>query len=202
MHFLRLINALDRQQFEPAIALAQLGGSYEAALDPDVPVFGLNPAGVRSSTLRMVRAIKPLRRLIQPRRPDVVCAALDHANLAAIAGGRGLPHRPKLLVCAQNSPLSQYHRPWHPLDRAMRGLLARQLAEADGLIALLAGVAAEFASLMQPPQPPIHVIYNAGVDDRVATGAIAPLLDKDLPLPRPLIVACGRLCEQKGLPTC
>ncbi|HSM82411.1 MAG TPA: glycosyltransferase [Nodosilinea sp.] len=198
MHFLRLINALDRQQFEPAIALAQLGGSYEAALAPDVPVFGLNPAGVRSSTLRMVRAIQPLRQLIQAQRPDVVCAALDHANLAAIAACRGLPHRPKLLVCAQNSPLSQYHRPWHPLDRAMRGLLARQLAGADGLIALSQGVAEEFASLMRPPRPPIHVIYNAGVDDRVTAGAIAPLLAADLPLPQPLIVACGRLCDQKG----
>ncbi|MBD1876698.1 glycosyltransferase [Nodosilinea sp. FACHB-131] len=198
MHLLRLINALDRSQFQPSVALAQLGGSYEAALASDVPVFGLNPPGISSSTLRMVRAVAPLRRLIQAQRPDVVCAVLDHANLAAIAACRGLPHRPKLLVCAQNSPLNQYHRPWHPLDRAMRGLLARQLAEVDGLIALSQGVAEEFASLMQPPQPPIHVIYNAGVDEQVTTGAIAPLMAEDLPLPRPLIVACGRLCEQKG----
>ncbi|MFQ4136146.1 glycosyltransferase [Nodosilinea sp. PGN35] len=198
MHLLRLINALDRSQFRPLVAVAQRGGSYEAALADDVPIYGLNPAGVSSSSLRMVRAIAPLRDLIQAQRPDVVCAALDHANLAAIAACRGLSYRPKLLVCAQNSPLSQYHRPWHPLDRAMRSLLAHQLAGADGLIALSQGVAAEFASLMQPPQPPIHVIYNIGLDERVTAGAIAPLATSDLPLPRPLIVACGRLCDQKG----
>lgn len=198
MHCLRLINALDRSQFQPVVALAQSGGSYEAALADDVPVYGLNPAGVSSSPLSMVRAIAPLRRLIQAQQPDVVCAFLDHANLAAIAACRGLPQRPKLLVCTQNSPLSQYHRPWHPLDRAMRGLLAHQLAEADGLIALSEGMAAEFRGLMQSPQPPIHVIYNVGVDDRVTTGAMAPLVAADLPLPQPLIVACGRLCHQKG----
>lgn len=154
MHCLRLINALDRSQFQPVVALAQSGGSYEAALADDVPVYGLNPAGVSSSPLSMVRAIAPLRRLIQAQQPDVVCAFLDHANLAAIAACRGLPQRPKLLVCTQNSPLSQYHRPWHPLDRAMRGLLAHQLAEADGLIALSEGMAAEFRGLMQSPQPP------------------------------------------------
>ncbi|MBE9112027.1 glycosyltransferase [Nodosilinea sp. LEGE 07298] len=198
MHLLRLINALDRRQFRPLVALAQLGGSYESALAKDVPVFGLNPPDISSSTLRMVRAVAPLRRLIQVQQPDVVCAALDHANLAAIWACRGLPQRPKLLVCAQNSPLGQYHRSWHPLDRTMLALLARQLSEADGLIALSAGVAAEFEALMQPPQPPVQVIHNAGVDDRVTAGALAPLAPEDLPLPRPLIAACGRLCEQKG----
>jgi glycosyltransferase involved in cell wall biosynthesis len=198
MHLLRLINTLDREQFEPLVALAKRGGSYEAALAADVPLYGLTPPGMPSSTLRMVRSVPALRRLIQTQRPDLVCAALDHANLAANAACRGLPQPPRLLVCAQNSPLGQYHRPWHPLDRAMLGLLARQLSAADGLVALSTGVAAEFAGLMQPPAPPIHVIYNAGVDDRVEAGATAPLEAADLPLPRPLLVACGRLHDQKG----
>lgn len=94
MHCLRLINALDRSQFQPVVALAQSGGSYEAALADDVPVYGLNPAGVSSSPLSMVRAIAPLRRLIQAQQPDVVCAFLDHANLAAIAACRGCPSAP------------------------------------------------------------------------------------------------------------
>lgn len=198
MHLLRLINALDRNSFEPLVALAQRGGSYEAALAPDVPIYGLTPPGRPSSTWRMMSAVPVLRRLIQTQQPDLVCAALDHANLAAIRACRGLPQPPKLLVCAQNSPLGQYHRGWHPLDRAMLGLLSRHLAAADGLVALSAGVAQEFAALMQPPAPPIHVIPNAGVDERVAAGAVAPLDPTDLPLPRPLVVACGRLHDQKG----
>ena len=198
MHFLRLINALDRTAFAPLVAVAQRGGSYEAVLAPDVPIYGLTPPGRPSSTLRMMSAVPALRRLIQTQQPDLVCAALDHANLAAIRACRGLPQPPKLLVCAQNSPLGQYHRRWHPLDRAMLRMLSRDLTAADGLVALSAGVAQEFATLMQSPAPPIHVIPNAGVDGRVAAGAVAPLDPTDLPLPRPLVVACGRLHAQKG----
>ena len=202
MHLRRIMNALDRQGFSPAVAVAQAGGSYEAALAEDVTVHALNPAGIRSSTLRMVRAVAPLRRLIRAQQPDLVCSFQNHANLAAILACQGLPQRPKLLVCVQNSPFAQYHRAWHPLDRLMLALMKRLYPKADRVIALSRGVAAELQVLLEParsPQScPIDIIYNAGVDDGVLQGATAAAALPDRLTHRPLLVACGRLHPQKG----
>lgn len=200
MHLLRVINALDRQGFAPSVAVAQPGGSYEAALAADVTLHGLNPAGVRSSTVRMVRAIRPLRRLIQTHQPDIVCAALDHANLAAILACWGLPQRPKLLLCVQNSPFGKYGRRWHPLDRLMLFLIAHLYPQGDRIIALSQGVAAEVRSLVSATAVPIDVIHNAGVDEAVLSGAVQGFWTRDRSDPTPLIVACGRLHPQKGYP--
>ncbi|MBE9011851.1 glycosyltransferase, partial [Pseudanabaenaceae cyanobacterium LEGE 13415] len=47
------------------------------------------------------------------------------------------------------------------------------------------------------PTAHVEVIYNAGVDEQVLAGANQPL---SVDCPRPLIVTCGRLAEQKGYP--
>ncbi|MFH7243855.1 MAG: glycosyltransferase [Spirulina sp.] len=205
MHLLRVVNALDRVGFSPLVAVAQPGGTYEAALAEDVPVYSLNPAGIGSSTMRMVRAVRPLRQLIQAHRPDLVCSVMDHANLAAILACRGLPQRPRLVVCTQNSPLAQYGRPWHPLDRLVLAGMARLYPQADRIVALSEGVAAEVQSLVNRPRtspaPPIEVIYNAGVDAAVKRGGREGLMLRQGQTPRlPLLVACGRLHPQKGYP--
>jgi glycosyltransferase involved in cell wall biosynthesis len=46
----------------------------------------------------------------------------------------------------------------------------------------------------------IEVIYNAGVDQQVLSGAKQPLSQEKLPETMPLILACGRLHPQKGFP--
>lgn len=205
MHLLRVVNALDRSGFEPLVAVAQSGGSYETALAEDVPVYGLNPTGIRSSTVRMMRSVRPLRQLIQAHRPDLVCSVMDHANVAAILACRGLPQRPRLVVCTQNSPLAQYGRTWHPLDRLTLGAIARLYPQADRIVALSEGVAAEVQGLVNPPRTshltPIEVIYNAGVDGAVQRGGREGLILRQGQTPRlPLLVACGRLHPQKGYP--
>ncbi len=205
MHLLRVVNALDRAVFLPLVAVAQAGGSYESALAEDVPIYSLNPAGISSSTVRMVRAVRPLRQLIQAHRPDLVCSVMDHANLVAIFACRGLPQRPRLVVCTQNSPLAQYGRGWHPLDRLVLEGMARLYPQSDCIVALSKGVAAEVQGLVNPPRTshstPIEVIYNAGVDGAVKRGGQEGLMLRQGQTPRlPLLVACGRLHPQKGYP--
>lgn len=197
MHLLRVINALDRSQVSASVAVAQRGGTYEAALAADTTIYGLNPPGLSSSTVRMMRAVRPLERLIREQQPDIVCSVQDHANLAAIVACRRIPNPPRLLLSVQNSPLARYSRSWHPLDRAMVILMARLYPQADGIIALSQGVAGELRSLLRgAPIPPLEVIYNAGMDAAVEAGA-APLQNRPA---GPLMVACGRLHPQKGFP--
>ncbi|MGP1383662.1 MAG: glycosyltransferase [Thainema sp.] len=209
MHLLRILNALDRQGFEPSVAVAQQGGSYETALAEDVTVYALNPAGMPSSTLRMMRAIKPLRQLIQAERPDIVCSLQGHANLAAIRACQGIKPQPKLIICVQNSPFSKYYRRWHPLDQLMLLLMAKLYPQADQVVALSSGVAEELRSLMgqspvdntrSAPHPPIDIIYNAGVDDAVLKGSSETSILMQRSAHQPVIVACGRLHPQKGYP--
>lgn len=195
MHVLRAINALDRSQFTVSVALAQTGGTYEAALAEDVAVYALNPPHIRSSLVRTIRAILPLRRLIQTVQPDLLCAVQDHANLAAILACYKLAKPPRLAISVQNAPIAQYHRLWHPLDRLMCFSIAHFYDRADQIIAISQGVAAEIATLMSGKPCPLEVIYNAGVDPHVLQGATHPI-GRDRAIP--LIVACGRLHEQKG----
>lgn len=200
MHVLRLLNHLDRSQFRLSVALAKAGGTYESALAEDVTVHALNPPGMRSSVLRMLRAIAPLRQLVQTEQPDILCAVQDHANLAAMWACRNLPHPPKLLLGVQNNVSALYNRRWHPLHWLMRSQMAALYPQADRIIALSHGVATDLQTLIPGICDRTEVIYNAGVDSKVLRGAEEPLLQTKPPQGEPLIVACGRLHQQKGFP--
>jgi glycosyltransferase involved in cell wall biosynthesis len=200
MHVLRVINFLNRSKFKLMLALGQMGGSYESALAKDVSVYSLNPTGIRSSTMRMLRAIAPLRKLIETEQPDILYVALNHASFAAILACRNLKKRPKLVIGVQNPPLSEYHRHWHPVDRLIRWLISHWYTKADAIIALSKGVAAEIKGLVAGSDRITEVIYNAGVDANVLAWAKEPLASNLFPQTAPLLVACGRLHEQKGFP--
>lgn len=200
MHVLRLLNHLDRSQFRLSVAVAQPGGTYEAVLAEDVAVHPLNPPGIRSSAIRMMRAIAPLRQLVQAEQPDILCAFQTHANLAAVWACRTLPQPPKLVLGVQNNPSVQCRRSWHPWDRTLRSLLSTLYPQADKIIALSHGVATALQTMVPRTQNLIEVIYNAGVDAKVLSGAEEPIAQAELPATEPLILACGRLHPQKGYP--
>lgn len=198
MHLLRLINQLDRQQFRPSLALTRAGGSYETNLSRDVPVHFLDTGKIASSTLQMLRSILPLRRLIQSEQPDLVCAVMGHANLVALLSTRGLPNPPKVVISVQNPPSIQ-SKNWL-VKRGILTLLPVLYPRADRIIALSHGVAVDLARLVPQAADRIQVIPNAGFDPAVLAAAQQPLPD-DRPIPRPLVVACGRLTAQKDFPT-
>ncbi|HIK56795.1 MAG TPA: glycosyltransferase [Synechococcales cyanobacterium M55_K2018_004] len=200
MHLLRLLNHLDRKQFRLSVALAQTGGTYEASLAEDVTVHALNPSGIRSSTLRILRAIAPLRQLVQTEQPDILCAFQDHANLVAMWACRNLSHPPKLLLGVQNNVSALYSRRYHPLHLFVRSQMKALYPQADRIIALSHGVAIDLKEVIPEVGNLIEVIYNAGVDSKVVNGAKELLFETQPPQDEPLIVACGRLHPQKGFP--
>jgi len=197
MHMLRVINHLDREQFEPLLAVVRSGGSYESALRDDVKihVVGLTK---KSSTLGMASVTRPLRRLIEAERPDVICSFLDHASTMALLTARRLSYQPKLVLGVQNPPSIQYRRTRSMLSRLMLASIVRLYPRADKIVALTRGVGQDIVSLSPRCAPLIEVIHNAGMDERVLQGAAESLPTNDIP--RPLLVACGRLTEQKGYP--
>ncbi|MEB3357732.1 MAG: glycosyltransferase, partial [Synechococcales bacterium] len=199
MHLLRILNHLDRNRFQLSLALAQAGGAYESRLAKDVALHHLNTGAIASSTLRMMRAIVPLRRLIQREQPDVVCSVLDHANLAALIATQGLAARPTVVLNVENTLSAQYRyqRSMHPTNWLLRSLIPILYPKADHIIAASQGVAHDLKYLVPSVSDRISVIYRACVDQQVQQSAAQPL-PHGLPVSRPLIVACGRLTEQKG----
>jgi glycosyltransferase involved in cell wall biosynthesis len=199
MHLLRVINHLDRGRFRISLALTRTGGSYEPYLAPDVRVHRLHRDPPNSSTLRMIKAIRPLRRLIKESEPDVVCSVMDYANVASIIASKGVARRPKHIISIQNPPQSLYSDSWHIVKRLMPLLIPRYYPSANRIVALSNGVAEEVARLSPGVKGATEVIYNAGVDERVLSRMHEPVDGVDLPESGgPLIVSCGRLIEQKG----
>lgn len=200
-HLLRLVNHLDRQRFSCSVAIANPGGTYEAELANDVRFYPLNPKNVKSSTIRMIRAFLPLRRLIKREQPDILCTVMDHASAVGILASYGLKNKPKITLSIQNPPSFNYSRPWHPVHRLILWLLPRLYPRADRVVALSNGVAADIGSIVPQVRDRTQVIYNAGVDAQVYSMATQSVTtDVPLSIPTPLLVACGRLHEQKDYP--
>jgi glycosyltransferase involved in cell wall biosynthesis len=195
-HLIRVANALDRNQFSSEIAVARGGGVLESRLR-DVPLRAFSGPHSRSSSASLLRAVTPLRRLLEQLRPDLLCSVMGPANIVALAASAGLKHRPALVLCAQNNPHLAFAG-WHPLNVAVRFGMRHHYRRAEAIIALSQGVANALPQFDARLSRSIHVIPNAALDDSLSELRHAPC-----PVVRPagnLIVACGRLNEQKAYP--
>ncbi len=195
-HLLRVANHLDRERFRVSLAVVKPEGEFEGALAGDVRKFYLNAARKGSTTLRALRSVGPLRRLVRSERPDLVFSVIDLANLLNVYAARGVEPRPLVVLGVQTPPSIAYDSP-HPVAKLILRLMPRMYPSADQVVAISKGVAADLASLMPLTRGRVTVIHNAGVEPDVREMARESLSSDELP-DGPLIVACGRLKPLKG----
>jgi glycosyltransferase involved in cell wall biosynthesis len=198
MQVLRLIQRFDRAVIRPSLSVARGGGAYEGRLPPDISVHVCS-RGIESSLLSVASSIGALRGRIVSERPDVVMSFLEHASVVLMGALATLPQPPKLVLGIQNN----FSQTLATLPRALKWLLPRlylrAYERADHVIAISRGVASDLATHLPASAAKTTVVYNAGMDDELERLAAAPL---DEPRPeRPLLVACGRLSEQKDYVT-
>ncbi len=188
-HLVRIINRLDREQFEPVLVLARSGGAYDACVRKDVPTVVLHKTG-------FISVCRELRSAIRRHQPHVVFSLLDPSNIQCLMATRGLAHRPKTVVGVQNTPSMAYHGPWWSRRRLLMSLMSALYPVADCVVASSRAVRDDLRSLSPTVAQHCRVIHNAGYDERVLRGATeqAPEIGSD----GPLVVACGRLTKQKG----
>jgi glycosyltransferase involved in cell wall biosynthesis/SAM-dependent methyltransferase len=198
MHLLRVMNHLDRRRFRVSLAVTRPAGPLMSALAADVKLHVLPTGGRDSTTLRMARAVMPLRRLIRQERPDIVCSMMDQANIVNVLASRGVNPRPKVVLGVQTPPSIAFSFRWHPVGRMTLALIPRLYPRADRIITLSKGVAGDLAALSPRAEERITTIYNAGVEESVMERASEPLAEGERPAGVPLIVACGRLKALKG----
>lgn len=198
MHLLRVMNHLDRSKFRVSLAVTRPTGPLMSALAGDIKTHVLDTGSRDSTTVRMMRAIAPLRRLVNRERPDVVCSMMELANLVNLLASSGATHRPQIVLGVQTPPSIALRQGRQPVSRLALALIPRLYTRADGIIALSRGVADDVASLAPRAADRITTIYNAGFESSVIEKAREPLADDERPGAHPVIVACGRLKALKG----
>ena len=200
MHLLRLLNHFDRTEFQPVLAVARAGGSYESRLSDDVAIHKCSWGSLPSATLRMLTAIAGLRRAVRREQPDVIMSFLDHsvgATRRAIANESN--SRPLFIAGIQNNLEKTFqHLPLWTWRWLRREILAGY-TDADHVIALSCGVADALTKSVPAIRRRVTVIYNAGYDQEVL--ALARKEPSLSPPKRPWFLACGRLTAQKDFAT-
>jgi glycosyltransferase involved in cell wall biosynthesis len=125
---------------------------------------------------------------------------VEHAALAARAARLGVPERPALVLCVQNNPQRMYPSKVAPIDVGMRLAFTHLYHRADAVVALSGGVGDALVGIDGRLRGRLHVIPNAALDQDVLAGAETPAPRQGVQPGERLLVACGRLTEQKGYP--
>jgi glycosyltransferase involved in cell wall biosynthesis len=194
-HLIRILPAL-AFPFDVEIAVLRSGGTLAAAVPDGVPVHDIGSLG-------WVTAARRLRALVRGRRLDVVLSFQEAANIPALLALRliAAAERPRAAVSIQSAP-SVVLADARPRTRWRVATAMRRLYPlADRVIVASQGVAGDIASVAPGAAGRITCIYNAGIDASVAARAREAYAHRFFGTGEPVLVACGRLTEQKDYPT-
>jgi glycosyltransferase involved in cell wall biosynthesis len=152
-----------------------------------------------------LRCLPALVRYLREERPAVLLSADTYLNLVALWARRLAGVSVRTLIS------ERIHLSSHLRDGAKRRkwrwrfivpLLRRMYPEADRIIAVSRGVADDLRTLVGLPPERVTTVYNPVVDSELTKKAEAPI-DHPwfVPGAPPVIIAVGRLTEQKDFPT-
>lgn len=197
-HVQRLANAIQDEGHRVAVAVARQGGSYEQDLSDDVKQIVLSDGWIKSSTWRLMQSVRPLRRYLSRRNPDIVCGVMNHVNIRLMRAVRGLEERPATVVSVQDNPYEKYGKGTSLRNRIRFWRMKRQYPYADRIVALSNGVGKSLCEMGLAERDQISVIPNVGVDKEVLEKKDAQIPKSQLPSRKALVVSCGRLTPIKG----
>jgi glycosyltransferase involved in cell wall biosynthesis len=195
------------------LLLAEAAGPYLNEVPTSIRVIDLKAKRVSGSLL-------PLTRYLRREKPTALLSALRPANVVAVLAKK-LSRSPTRIVITEHSS-----RVWRKTPartrcqgagrttpprigeafnarRALLRVLARQsYPMADSVIAVSTGVAEDIAASVRLRANRLHVAPNAVVTDETQRMARATLSHPwFLPGASPVILAVGRLAEEKDFPT-
>jgi len=190
--FAILAEGLAARGIETEMVLADAEGPHLEAVRATVPVVDLYAGSTRNSVL-------PLARYLRRRRPDVLVAALGHANVVAV-WARWLARVDTAVVVTHHLGLPE--RPETPGARLWFALRAWFYPRADGIVAVSRDMADELARSIGLPRDRIEVIFNPVIrPDLLRLGKAPPAHPWLAPGEPPVVVGIGRLERQKDFPT-
>ncbi len=167
-------------------------GALADAVPQSLPVVDLGRP-------RVTRSVRPLRRHLRRRRPDVVVSALFHANLVAIAASRGLGI--PLVVVEHNTMSVKFGAATTRRDRLAPLACAVAYRLVDQVGAVSEGVADDLAEHLHLPRQRVRVLRNPVGYDEVRRRAAEPVSHPWFDEGADVVLAVGRLTEQKDFAT-
>ncbi len=187
---LNIANGFVERNIDVDLVLGKLTGPYVSEVSKSVQIIELNRK-------RTINCIPGLTRYLRQQRPTAMLATLNHANIIALLAKQFAQVPTKLFIREANT-ITHLNTP-DPRDRVIPQLIKWLYSKADGVITGSDGVADDLEKNGHVPQSLIHTVHNPVVTKDLFEKAKQPI---ELPWSdgqnTPLIVAAGRLTEQKN----
>jgi len=175
------------------LVLSRAEGPYLDQVPRDVHVVDL-------SASRVLRSMRPLVQYLRRERPRALLAALDHANLVAIAAARLAGTRTRTVISVHCTFPKNVQGPVDVREAAIPWLLGRMHRWADAIVAVSEGVAADLSASSGIPRERIDVIYNPVITPGLFSAASARPAHAWFDESSRVVLGIGRLVPQKNFP--
>lgn len=191
---LTLANAMSARGYFVDLVLGTAEGAYLKDASPKLRVIDLR-------CKRVLKALIPLARYLRQNRPKAMLSALNHANVIAI-GANLLAGRKTRLVVSEHNTISVEAGSARTLTaRAVYFLTSKAYLHADSVVAVSKYAAEDLEHFLGPRAGSVRAIYNPFdlglIAQQAASAPDHPWLAPGQP---PLVIAIGRLTEQKDFP--
>ena len=190
-----LANSMAARGWAVELVLAQATGPYLGEVDPSVRLVDLNAGRVLNSLGRFTRYLRQ-------QAPTVVISTMAHANIIAIWANRLAGRNTRLVIREAAHPSALLGQEKHLVRHLMRFLVRRYYRQADCIVAPSHGVARDLSRIAGLREEQIRVIFNpidrVDLARRAAQPIEHPWLISGAP---PVLIAVGRLSEEKGFST-
>ncbi len=187
-----LANAFSARGFDVDLILASAQGPYLRDVVPDVRVVDLRAE-------RVIKALLPLIAYLRRERPVAMLSAMGHANVVGIAAKilSGVPVR---IVISERSTISiERQRSSGIFARVVYLLIPWLYRKADGVCTVSLQASRNLANFAGLNCEKITTIYNpfdlTAIGEAISQEIEHSWFSMDAP---PVILAVGRLTEQKG----
>jgi len=189
---LHLANGFARRGNRVTLALVSPGGPLEHRLDPEVRVVSIGNGRAVERGLGLLRAVRPLAKLVRVLRPDVLLSPGNHTSvLVTLAHGWARAGDVGLALKLTN-PVERAGA-GRTLNRVRRQLFRSAAGAADVLLTLSEAARSEAAKIAPWSAAKLKTVVNPYIDDALLVRPIARRPDDDVPI----LLSVGRLTEQK-----
>lgn len=181
-----ILKEIDRERFEPMLALWRDNVVYPIPRDTPVRVLG------KYRPRDLLKAIVRTRKLIAEWKPDAVYSHLSYVNFVTGTAIRSMPgRRPAWIACEHNNP-------YLSLPLFMRAILRLVYRFADRVVCVSKGVRDSVKDAFGLPEEKAVTVYNP-----LELPAFQPVRDAEPGCVKNpyTLVAMGRLTGQKDYPT-
>ncbi|MCG5497799.1 glycosyltransferase [Ectothiorhodospira variabilis] len=184
---LTLLEQLSRERYELMLGLMRAEGTLLPRVPRDVEVLDLGSASLWSAWISLSRTLRRIK-------PDIIFSTCSGMNMpAVVARAVGAP-KARLVLSERNVLL---HGNRHPKRLAQVPIKAVLYRFADGITAVSEGVRADLMAKLFLPLERVQIVYNPVVGPDVIEAAKEPVGHPFFNSDVPVVVAAGRLVDQK-----